>query len=76
MCDACKSCGKPVTADEAAMTKKLINRGTKEYMCIPCLARHFDVTLEEVNERMAYFKEMGCMLFPCNQEKLKEKKHG
>ena len=25
--------------------------------------------------RMAYFKEMGCMLFPCNQEKLKEKKH-
>lgn len=76
MCDVCKACGRPVTADEQAMTKKLINRGTKEYMCIPCLARHFDVTCDDIYDRMAYFKEMGCMLFPCNQEKLKEKQHG
>ena len=69
-------CGRPVTADEAAMTKKLINRGTKESMCTLCLAAHFDVTRDDILERMAYFKEMGCMLFPCNQAKLKEKKHG
>lgn len=76
MCDCCKSCGRPVTQDEAAMTKKLINRGTREYMCIPCLARYFDVTQDDILDRMAYFKEMGCMLFPCNQEKLKEKNYG
>ena len=76
MCDICKMCGRPVTEDEAAMTKKLINRGTKEYMCIPCLAQYFDVSCDDIDERMAYFKEMGCMLFPCNQEKLKEKQHG
>ena len=45
-------------------------------MCIPCLAQHFDVTCDDIYDRMAYFKEMGCMLFSCNQEKLKEKKHG
>ncbi len=67
--EKCIVCGCAVSPDEVAMSKKLINRGTTAYQCIPCLARHFDVTVEDVLERMAYFKEMGCMLFPCNQKR-------
>ncbi|MBQ8555840.1 MAG: hypothetical protein IJ438_08215 [Clostridia bacterium] len=63
MSPTCKCCGKPVTKDETAATKKLINRGATEYLCIPCLARHFDVAEEAIRERIAYFKAMGCTLF-------------
>ncbi|MBQ8201780.1 MAG: hypothetical protein IJZ74_08440 [Clostridia bacterium] len=65
--ERCIACGQPVTPDEEAMTKKLINRGITQYQCIPCLARHFAVTEQALYERMQYFKDMGCMLFPCNQ---------
>ena len=59
----CKACGRPLTSDEVAVTKKLINRGATEYMCISCLARHFEVTKADIEERILHFKQMGCTLF-------------
>ncbi len=59
----CKKCGKALTADEVAVTKKLINRGTTVFYCIGCLAGAFDVSQEDIQEKIAYFKEIGCMLF-------------
>ena len=63
----CSECRAPVTRDEIAMTRKLINRGATVYFCLPCLARRFDATLAELHERMQAFKDMGCTLFDCNQ---------
>ena len=63
MCDQCKGCQKPVTADEAAMTKKLINRGTTEWLCYGCMSEHFSVTVELLREKVEQFREMGCTLF-------------
>lgn len=60
---ACKNCGRQLTPDEIAVTRKLINRGAKEYYCIPCLAAYFDVTPADIEERIAYFKSTGCTLF-------------
>ena len=65
----CVSCGKPVTRDEIAVTKKLINRGTTEYYCVPCLAAYFEVKPEDILERIRYFRQTGCTLFDKDEEK-------
>lgn len=59
----CADCGKPITPDEIAVTRKLINRGTKIWYCTDCLARRFEVTRADILERIAYFRAMGCTLF-------------
>lgn len=59
----CQKCGKPLTLDEIAVTKKLINRGTTTWFCVNCLAKAFDVTTEDIEKKIAYFKEIGCTLF-------------
>lgn len=59
----CQKCGKLLVWDEVAMTKKLINRGTKTYYCTECLAEAFDVTKKDILDKIQFFKEMGCTLF-------------
>lgn len=59
----CQHCGAPLTPDEIAVTKKLINRGATSFYCIPCLAAYFEVTPQAIEERIVYFKQMGCTLF-------------
>lgn len=59
----CRRCGVKLSADEAAMTKKLINRGTTVYYCIDCLAEMFDVRRKDIEEKIIYYKRMGCTLF-------------
>ena len=61
--DVCAACGKSLTPDEVAVTKKLVNRGAKQFLCINCLAAYFEVTPQDILERSAYFKQMGCTLF-------------
>lgn len=59
----CVSCGRPLTADEIAVTKKLVNRGATSFYCVDCLAAYFAVTPDDIRERIAYFKASGCTLF-------------
>lgn len=59
----CKACSRELTHDEVAVTKKLINRGATEFMCADCLAAHFEVQREDIEERIRHFKQMGCTLF-------------
>lgn len=59
----CRECGRELTGDEVAVTKKLINRGATEFCCVDCLAKHFEVSPEAIRERIAYFRAMGCTLF-------------
>jgi len=59
----CRNCGRVLTRDEVAVTKKLINRGAKEFFCVSCLAAYFEVRPEEIEERIAYFRAAGCTLF-------------
>ena len=59
----CCRCGAEVSRDEIAVTRKLINRAATVFYCVPCLAEHFDVTPEDIWERIAYFRAMGCTLF-------------
>lgn len=64
----CRQCGRPLTGDEVAITKKLINRGAASFLCRSCLAVHFQVTLADIQERIDYFKSIGCTLFRSGNE--------
>ena len=59
----CVLCHASLTNDEVGLTKKLINRGTTEFLCYECLANHFRVTVELLREKVEQFREMGCTLF-------------
>ena len=59
----CKTCGAQLCRDEVAVTKKLINRGASEFMCISCLAAYYGVAESAVQERIDYFRKQGCTLF-------------
>ena len=59
----CRVCGKKLDNDDIGITKKLINRGATEFMCVDCLAAHFRVTPEDIREKIRQFREQGCTLF-------------
>ncbi len=60
---SCRRCKAKLSADEIAMTKKLVNRGTTVYYCTDCLAEMFDVKRKDIEEKIVYYKRMGCTLF-------------
>lgn len=59
----CIKCGAELSADEIALHKKLINRGAAEHLCINCLAKHLDVTVGLLEEKIKQFRAEGCTLF-------------
>lgn len=59
----CIVCGAPLVNDDMGATKKLINRGTTEYLCIPCLAAKFKVSEALLRDKIEYWRESGCTLF-------------
>ena len=61
--DQCVRCGAFLTKDETALTRKLINRGTTDFFCLPCLADHFQLSEDILRQKIEEFKAMGCTLF-------------
>lgn len=64
----CQACGKRLEADEIAIYRKLVNRGAKSYLCIPCLASYFRCDKQLIYDRIVSLREMGCTLFVRNEE--------
>lgn len=60
---SCKECQKKITSDEAAIYRRLIYRDATEYMCRECLAKKLGVDPKVIDERIRYFKSIGCTLF-------------
>ena len=61
--DLCLSCGRAVTRDEKALTRKLINRGATSFYCLTCLSILFEVPEDTLRDKIVQFKKMGCTLF-------------
>ncbi|GHU72187.1 hypothetical protein FACS1894184_19800 [Clostridia bacterium] len=59
----CSKCGKPLGPYDAALTRKLISRVAREYLCIQCLAEFFRVSVDLLEERIRFFRESGCTMF-------------
>lgn len=60
----CYVCGKEnLSKDEVGITKKLIDKNTKQFYCLKCLADFLEVTEEELSDKIEEFKDEGCTLF-------------
>lgn len=59
----CIKCGKALSGNDVGLTKKLINRGSTEFMCIDCLAAKFKCSRELLEKKIQQFKASGCTLF-------------
>ncbi len=59
----CIRCGVSLTKDDMGLTRKMINRGATGFLCIRCLAGHFQLTEDILREKIREFKAMGCTLF-------------
>ena len=59
----CFRCRRILVPDEIALTKKLINRGASDFLCISCLSEHFQVPEDILRKKIVQFREMGCTLF-------------
>jgi len=59
----CQYCEKELSRDEIALSKKLLGRDIKKFMCLECLADHLDCTVEDLQIKIEEFKEQGCTLF-------------
>ena len=49
--------------DLIALNQKLFSKDTKDYYCLPCMAQYFEVTEEDLLNKIEAFKEDGCELF-------------
>ncbi len=56
-------CGRSLTSDERGLHKKMINRGSVQFLCITCLAEYYSTTEEAMEERIRHFRAQGCLLF-------------
>ena len=59
----CITCGREITRDEMGLSRKLINRGTSEFKCLPCLATYYRVSEQRLHELIAQYRAQGCTLF-------------
>ena len=59
----CIECGKSLTKDEIALNKKLINKNTKQFLCLDCLSGFLNTDREILEDKIVQFKEEGCTLF-------------
>ena len=63
MSEKCIRCGKELSTLDMNFYRKMVNRGAKEFMCIPCLAEYFGMTVEKCHEKIEHFRQQGCTLF-------------
>lgn len=60
----CKICGKEnLSKNEIGLNKKMLNPKAESFYCLDCLADYFEVTTEELVEKIEEFKAEGCKLF-------------
>ena len=59
----CRECGKLLKSDEVAIYRRMINREAEDNLCRECLAKFLGVPPAFIDERIAYFKRIGCVLF-------------
>ncbi len=64
MSSICRECGQPLTSDDIGATLRFLDRTAKEYLCLLCLSKEFDCSLDFLKERIVFLKDHGCTAFP------------
>lgn len=68
----CRQCGALLTQDEAALYQRLVDRGARQFLCLDCLSLAFGCSRSLLEDKIRYFRAVGCMLF-MPKEQLEEK---
>lgn len=62
--EKCYLCGVTITnRNHVGLNKKLLGRKVDRFYCIDCLADYFEITTEELLDKIEEFKSQGCALF-------------
>lgn len=60
----CYVCGVQVSKkNDIGLNMKLLGRKVERFYCIDCLAEYFEITTEELLDKIEDFKNQGCELF-------------
>ena len=60
----CFVCGATIiNKNHIGLNKKLLGRKIVRFYCINCMAEYFDITTEELLDKIEDFKNYGCKLF-------------
>lgn len=60
----CYICGKEaLSKNEIGLTKKLLDKDSKRFYCLHCLAEYLEIDTEFLLAKIEEFKEQGCTLF-------------
>ena len=60
----CSVCNKEsLSKNEVGLNKKLLNKNSKRFHCLNCLAEYLEVDAEFLLAKVEEFKEQGCELF-------------
>ena len=60
----CYVCGKVnLSKNEIGLTKKLLNKDSKHFYCLDCIAEYLEVDAEFLTAKIEEFKEQDCKLF-------------
>lgn len=60
----CISCGKTdLTKNEIGINKKLVGENMESFYCLECLAEYLEVALQDIMDKIEFFKDEGCKLF-------------
>lgn len=61
---SCYVCGKvSLSKNEIGLTRKLLDKDTRCFYCLDCLADYLGVTTDELLAKIEAFKEQGCKQF-------------
>lgn len=61
--DKCMKCERVLSHDEKALYRKIISRQAESFLCLSCLADYYRVSEAALQEKIDFFKEIGCTLF-------------
>ncbi|MCX5813952.1 MAG: hypothetical protein NT178_15605 [Proteobacteria bacterium] len=60
----CYVCGREaLSKNEIGLTKKLLDKESKRFYCVDCLAEYLEVDTEFLLAKVEELKEQGCDLF-------------
>lgn len=59
----CFVCRGSLDKDVIALNKKMIGRTVEKFFCLECFAEYFDVTADDLINKIQDYKEQGCTLF-------------
>ena len=59
----CSNCNKNLAKVEIALSKKLLGKNAKQYLCLDCLSDYLNTDKDILIEKIEQFKEEGCTLF-------------